>query len=775
MSHQMKMVDIIVPIYNAYEHVIKCVDSVIRHTDLSCHRLLLLDDCSSDARIGTYLDGMASVDGIVVLKNEKNLGFSGNINRGIRMSSNDVILLNSDTIVTKRWLDKIQKCAYMDETIATVTPLSNAATICSVPVFCKDNNLPEGMNIDQMAELIEICSLKLYPEIPVAHGYCMYIKRNVIDVIGCFNAEVFARGYGEENDFCYRAEEVGFHHVMCDDTFIYHAGTASFVGDDKKKLIQEHNQYLFKNYPYQMKKVEEYCRDNPNHIVQDNVKFRIEVQQILNNGRKNIMYQVQSDFREGTFDPVGGTQLHVKDLALGLKHSYNIVVVARDDKWLNVTLYSDEKEVRLRFHIGEVPAYMPFRSKQFRKIYDDVLRLFQIDMVHIHHVCGLTLELYYAANDCGIPIVTTLHDFYYLCPSIKMMDYENQLCIDQDGQERCKNCLKKMKNIMPSSNYIEVWRQEHVKALKMSQSIVVPSESTKQIIGRYFADVADKITVITHGLMPLKKIETAGAERKSKTFNVAFLGGVGSPAKGSETICQMIRHSGKDINWFVFGIMGHCDLMMLERDNYFKIGAYSREELPALLNQYEIDLVGILPIWPETYCYTLSESVLCGVPVIASDIGALSERIHAEKCGWIVPQTATADDVLKMIQSIKSNTEEYQNIKNHLDMIKIKSLAEMLNEYRGLYDDILSSSIEKKQVTPECASVLNAYLYAKNGNCSFGSGDSEIYARMEYAEKQLQGIQNSSAYKIALAMEHVHIPCKKQIKGLLYKVYKMMR
>ena len=67
--------------------------------------------------------------------------------------------------------------------------------------------------------------------------------------------------------------------------------------------------------------------------------------------------------------------------------------------------------MRLRFFIGLAVDYMPFRSVKFRKIYDHILELFRIDLIHIHHVIGLTLELYYAGEAAGIPVITTLQIF----------------------------------------------------------------------------------------------------------------------------------------------------------------------------------------------------------------------------------------------------------------------------------------------------------------------------------------------------------------------------
>lgn len=134
-------IDIVIPIYNGYEDVQMCMDSIKKYTDLKKNRILLINDCSPDERILPYLQSIVE-ENIVLISNERNMGFSANVNKGMRYSDRDVILLNSDTIVTKNWVEKIVACAYREAEIGTVTPLSNSATLCSIPIMCQDNPIP---------------------------------------------------------------------------------------------------------------------------------------------------------------------------------------------------------------------------------------------------------------------------------------------------------------------------------------------------------------------------------------------------------------------------------------------------------------------------------------------------------------------------------------------------------------------------------------------------------------------------------------------------------
>ena len=56
----------------------------------------------------------------------------------------------------------------------------------------------------------------------------------------------------------------------------------------------------------------------------------------------------------------------------------------------------------LKFEIGEAPKFPVFRDEKMRKIYEQILLAFDIDMVHIQHLQDLSLELYFAAERFGI-------------------------------------------------------------------------------------------------------------------------------------------------------------------------------------------------------------------------------------------------------------------------------------------------------------------------------------------------------------------------------------
>lgn len=117
----------------------ECIESVKKYTKTP-YELLLIDDCSSDRRIEKLLKSLEDEENITVIYNKHNMGFVKNVNIGFSKTSNDVVLLNSDTIVSNNWLEKMKSVAYTNSNIATVTPVSNNAGAFSVPTL--NENIP---------------------------------------------------------------------------------------------------------------------------------------------------------------------------------------------------------------------------------------------------------------------------------------------------------------------------------------------------------------------------------------------------------------------------------------------------------------------------------------------------------------------------------------------------------------------------------------------------------------------------------------------------------
>src|SRR5438067_7509415 len=248
-------VTVIVPVYRGLEDVQRCLGSVTRHAASSevPFEVLAIDDASPESDVPAGLDSMASEGRpvpITVVHNPANLGFVRTVNRGIRQSRGDVVILNADAVVTARWLDRLAAAAGESD-VATVTPLTNFGSICTLPrsvieAFGLDGTDPK---IDECADFVSRQALQILPEVITGVGFCMYVTREALDLCGLFDEDTFGLGYGEEVDFCLRATRVGLRHLVEDSTFVYHHGAGSF-GDQRKKRLAGASSRLHDRYRF---------------------------------------------------------------------------------------------------------------------------------------------------------------------------------------------------------------------------------------------------------------------------------------------------------------------------------------------------------------------------------------------------------------------------------------------------------------------------------------------------------------------------------------------
>ena len=252
---------VILPVYNAPGELDGCLES-LQETLPPDTELLIIDDASTDKATGRVLSKWRARAGMrwQFLANKKNLGFVATVNRGMRMSSGDVVLLNSDTEVTSGWLQGMQRCLASDEDIATATPWTNNGEIASLPIFCRNNPVPADR--EKVAEVIARTGTASYPDVPTAVGFCMAISRRALSRLGLFDQQTFGKGYGEENDFSMRARSAGLRNVLCDDVYVVHLGNRSF-GPLGLRPDESAMQRLLTLHPDYLEQVEHFILEDP--------------------------------------------------------------------------------------------------------------------------------------------------------------------------------------------------------------------------------------------------------------------------------------------------------------------------------------------------------------------------------------------------------------------------------------------------------------------------------------------------------------------------------
>ena len=175
-------------------------------------------------------------------------------------------------------------------------------------------------------------------------------------------------------------------------------------------------------------------------------------------------------------------------------------------------------------------------------------------------------------------------------------------------------------------------------------------------------------------------------------MRVALLGEIAYPIKGARNYLKLLERTRHlPIEWHVFGEanrFGYADaLRALNLGSRLVLhGPYRREEIFERLANAEIDLMLFLPPWPETFSYTLSEALSAGVPAIATDQGALPERIREGGLGAIV---RTVDEAAATLERLINDPEELRGLQAAASRFEHRTLADMADAYRPIYDEML--------------------------------------------------------------------------------------
>jgi GT2 family glycosyltransferase len=242
-----KTVDVVVCVHNAYDDVEKCLASIEEYRTEKLN-LIIVDD-GSGLQTQEYLKEFADDRSWVKLVRNKNThGYTKSANIGLSKSKADlVILLNSDTVVTRNWHLKMVEAIYSVNGAGIVGPLSSSASTQSIPEINPSstaqtaiNNLPEDMSVSDMNNFCEEIAVNYYPIVPLVHGFCMGITREVLSEVGLFDEKSFPRGYGEETDYCFRAANAGYKLVLATNTYVFHSKSKSFnSSDERARLMKE--------------------------------------------------------------------------------------------------------------------------------------------------------------------------------------------------------------------------------------------------------------------------------------------------------------------------------------------------------------------------------------------------------------------------------------------------------------------------------------------------------------------------------------------------------
>lgn len=662
---------IVVPCYGNADDVRRCLTSVRRWSASypDGTRLLVIDDASPGIDVKAALEDLAGHDDgglpTTVLRNDRNLGFAATVNRGLAEAEGDVTILNTDTVVTEGWLEQLVDAAASAPDIATVTPLTNSGSICSIPervvhAFSLDGPSPQ---VDECAAFVRRHTLGIRPAVISGVGFCMHMTRRAIDAVGELDVETFGAGYGEEVDFCLRARAAGMRHLVEDGTFVYHRGGGSF-GAERDEGMARGSRTLHQRYPgFRAANARERAND-PLAPCFAALELGLEPR---DPDRTHVLHVLHAP------SPYGGTEKHLAALTAALQDEVDFSVLSPvstgfvlDAEWRA----PDGTRLDRTFQLGAGP-------EDSREAFAAALDAFGVDVVHLQNLIGHSIHLFDVLREFPGTVVCTIHDLYLACPNHSLLFLGHASCGIPDDLAVCATCLPETRDL--SVDDLIAHRAVVAAGIDVVDRWICPSQSAADYLLRAYDVPTDRIAVVPHGsvIEPRPRPPLDEAHVLDDPLRAAFVGR-GWTKKGLDLVNRLAEEL-PDVAFHHFG-----ELIDESSPEVITHGPYDNRQLPERLHDEGIHVVLIPGPYAETFGFVMTEALLAGVPVIGPRYGAIGERIRRHAAGWTIDPDRP-DTVRDLVEHLDHGRLELWRATLAARAVEIEPVRATADAYAALY------------------------------------------------------------------------------------------
>ncbi|NEX17207.1 MAG: hypothetical protein C1943_11380 [Halochromatium sp.] len=615
-------VDIIIPVYRGAEETRRCIESVLSHPQRTPYALIIVDDASPDPLITEYLDELAADGRIALHRNPVNLGFVRSANLGMRLHpQRDLVLLNSDTEVANDWLDRLRACARAGgDQVATLTPFSNNATICSYPRIVVDNPLPAGLSVAELDALFRLHNRGKSLELLTGVGFCLYMTRHALEALGGFDEQAFGSGYGEEVDYCMRARRAGWRNLLCCDCFVFHQGGVSFQSESEPTKLAA-QAIIDQRYPEFPGLVADFINVDPPRPY----RRAIDLARLLDTARPRLLF-IKHAWG-------GGVERHVMDLAAALADSADVLLFQPEG--------ANSASLRWLRDDADLVLYQPLEATPEHWL--SLLRKLGLSRVHYHQVHGFPEWILDLASALRLDYDVTLHDYTSICPQHHLITASGAYC-GEPPVDVCTACIAERPPQWPLG--IEAWHNRFGAWLSQAARVIAPSQDVAVRIGRYFPGLPFKVW--PH-LEPVR--DPFPLPGRSLARRRVLLIGTISSVKGLRLLSEVAQQAARQRLALDFRVVGgiRAPVPQWPEANLSLTGEYREADLPTLLEQERPDAFLFLSPVPETYSYTLSLAMRTGLPIVALATGAFVERLREYPSAVLLPADVSVETLLETL------------------------------------------------------------------------------------------------------------------------------
>lgn len=378
-----------------------------------------------------------------------------------------------------------------------------------------------------------------------------------------------------------------------------------------------------------------------------------------------------------------------------------------------------------------------YRNPKIEQLFRDYVQEVSPDIIHFQHLIGLSGGLPFVARELDIPFLLTLHDYWYICPTLLLLTRELESCSGPHQGADCRQCLGATVQVTNLFQYIPystqirnvlLSKQLQHRLQKWVERIRLPAKSGEATIPDVFARrmrYMQQVLAITPRLltpsdfcrriyieygvpsaslqalplgMDLNGWKNRPAHKFSSTLRFGYIGTLGQHKGLGVLLKAFQRLANPDIILNLFGSGPIDDPFVVEIKHLATTdprivlhGRYDNNQLPQLLASTDVILIPTL--CHETFSIVTREALLAGKAVIASEVGAIPEIITHGVNGLLVPPGDESALTAAMAQ-LADDRELVEQLAEATKQTYIKSVKEHLLEIEAIYQEVIDNLYE---------------------------------------------------------------------------------
>jgi GT2 family glycosyltransferase/glycosyltransferase involved in cell wall biosynthesis len=386
----------------------------------------------------------------------------------------------------------------------------------------------------------------------------------------------------------------------------------------------------------------------------------------------------------------GGAERWVRDFAAAFDAVNHLVLIARGSfarrrhgEWLELHDATLDGPPRLRVPLPQPIADTAISNAAYRDILAGIVRDHCVDAVVVSSLIGHSLD----AFATGRPTFAVVHDHYPLWPTLHRDFGDTRLAFDD--VQRAKDLGAHGDDAEFANRQPAHWqrlRDATVAAMREANATLISPSRSALVNHLRLAPELSSLPqhVIAHGLAAWPKRDpiepSANVARKKPRLIVP---GRVRRGKGAELLVAALPRLREIADLYLIGAGADAHALFGERGVHIVLN-YRRDELPALVARIAPDAALLLPTVAETFSYTLSEMRSLGVPVVATRVGALAERIVDGVDGFLVEPNA--DAAVARIASLLGDRAALDRVRRAIATREETSLDAMARAYAHVID-----------------------------------------------------------------------------------------